>query len=169
MRGIRFLQGICSQSKGQNFAAAGCSGIKRIILLLEILQLMAETRDYLLLAGEFYQQDKHDFNSDRLTKVLYFLNTNYQHKIELEKVAEMANLHPSAFCRFFKEKTGKSLSVYVNDMRISYACKLIIEGRMSMSQVCYESGFNNLSNFNRTFKGYTGFTPTNYYMEFNKK
>ncbi len=169
MRGIRFCKEFIPKVKDKILQLPGCSGIKRIILLLEILQLMAETRDYLLLAGEFYQQDKQDFNSDRLTKVLYFLNTNYQHKIELEKIAEMASLHPSAFCRFFKEKTGKSLSVYVNDMRISYACKLIIEGRMSMSQVCYESGFNNLSNFNRTFKGYTGFTPTNYYMEFNKK
>ncbi len=168
-RGIRFFKEFVPKVKDKIMHLSDSSGINRIILLLEILQLMAETNDFLLLAGEFYQQEKHDFNSDRLTKVLHFLNTSYQHKIELEKVAEMANLHPSAFCRFFKEKTGKPLSVYVNDMRISYACKLIIEGRMSMSQVCYECGFNNLSNFNRTFKGHTGFTPTGYFEEFHRK
>ena len=85
------------------------------------------------------------------------------------KVSEIANLHPSAFCRFFKEKSGKSLSEFVSDMRISYACRLIIEGKMSVSQICFESGFNNISNFNRTFKKHTGFTPTNYFLEFHKK
>jgi AraC-like DNA-binding protein len=104
-----------------------------------------------------------------LTKVLQFLNTNYQRKIELETVADIANLHPAAFCRFFKEKTGKSLSEYLNDMRIGYACRLIIEGKLSVSQISYESGFNNLSNFNRTFKKHTGYTPTNYSHEFHKK
>jgi len=93
----------------------------------------------------------------------------YLKKIELDKVAEVANLHPSAFCRFFKQKTGKSLSRFVNDMRISYACRLLIEAKMSVSQICFESGFNNLSNFNRTFKKHTGFTPSDYFMEFHKK
>jgi len=89
-------------------------------------------------------------------------------KIELDKVAEIAHLHPSAFCRFFKEKTGKSLSKYVTDLRISYACKLIIEGKLSVSQVCFESGFNNLSNFNRTFKRQTKMTPTEYFHRFHE-
>ncbi|MFW5756830.1 MAG: helix-turn-helix domain-containing protein, partial [Tangfeifania sp.] len=97
-----------------------------------------------------------------------FLATGYQQKIELEKVAGIAHLHPSAFCRFFKEKTGKSLSKYVTDLRISYACKLIIEGKLSVTQVCFESGFNNLSNFNRTFKRQTKMTPTDYYHRFHE-
>jgi AraC-like DNA-binding protein len=96
-----------------------------------------------------------------------YLNTNYQRKIELETVAEIANLHPAAFCRFFKEKTGKSLSEYVNDMRIGYACRLIIEGKMSVSQISFESGFNNLSNFNRTFKRHAKMTPTEYFQRFH--
>jgi AraC-like DNA-binding protein len=122
-----------------------------------------------LLAGELYQTEHHDFTSDRLMKVMHFINSKYLKKIELDKVAEVANLHPSAFCRFFKQKTGKSLSGFVNDMRISYACRLLIEAKMSVSQICFESGFNNLSNFNRTFKKHTGFTPSDYFMEFHKK
>lgn len=145
------------------------SGFERIIHLQELLQEMAKSTDYRLLAGELYQHDNLNFTNFRLTKVMQFLNTNYQHKIELEKVAEIANLHPAAFCRFFKEKSGKSLSEYVNDMRIGYACRLITEGRMSVSQISYESGFNNLSNFNRTFKKHTGFTPTSYFQEFQRQ
>ncbi|MGE0021622.1 MAG: AraC family transcriptional regulator [Draconibacterium sp.] len=145
------------------------SGFERIIHLQELLQDMAKSADYRLLAGELYQHDNLNFTNFRLTKVMQFLNTNYQHKIELEKVAEIANLHPAAFCRFFKEKSGKSLSEYVNDMRVGYACRLITEGRMSVSQISYESGFNNLSNFNRTFKKHTGFTPTSYSREFQRQ
>jgi AraC-like DNA-binding protein/mannose-6-phosphate isomerase-like protein (cupin superfamily) len=140
----------------------------KIIILQELLQTLAKTNEYKLLAGELYQEESHNFTNFRLTKIMQFVNTNYQRKIELEKVADIANLHPAAFCRFFKEKTGKSLSEYVNDMRISYACRLIIEGKISVSQISFESGFNNLSNFNRTFKKHTGYTPTNYFQEFHK-
>lgn len=144
-------------------------GFERIICLQELLQKMAKTTEYRLLAGELYQYGNMNFTNFRLTKVMQFLNTNYQRKIELDTVAEIANLHPAAFCRFFKEKSGKSLSEYVNDMRIGYACRLITEGRMSVSQISFESGFNNLSNFNRTFKKHTGFTPTCYSHQFQRQ
>ena len=144
------------------------NGLERILLLQELLQLMAKSSGTKLLAGEFYKAELHDFTSDRLSKVMLFLNTNYQKKIEHDKVVEIAHLHPSAFCRYFNGKTGKSLSEYVNDMRIGYACRLIIDGKMSISQIGFESGFNNISNFNRTFKKNTGFTPSDYYEEFHR-
>ena len=168
-RGIRFSDAITKKVSKKICKVNNTKGLKRILLLLEILQILAQTDEYKLLAGELYQDKNHNFTSDRLTKVMHYLNTNYQHKIELEKVAEIASLHPSAFCRYFKEKSGKSLSEFVNDMRISYACRLIIEGKLSVSQICFESGFNNLSNFNRTFKKHTNFTPSNYFKEFHKE
>ncbi len=166
-RGLKFSQEFSNQAAGKIKKIAKNTGFKRIVLLQELLQNLAKSTDFKLLAGEFYKAELHDFTSDRLTKVMLFLNTNYQKKIELDKVADIANLHPSAFCRYFKGKTGKSLSEYVNDMRIGYACRLIIEGKMSISQIGFESGFNNISNFNRTFKKNTGFTPSDYYQEFN--
>lgn len=168
-QGIRFKPEFVSSISKKIMRLAKSSGINRIVLLLQLLQVLAKAEDYILLAGEFYHHENLDMGDDRLTKVLHYVSTNYQHKIELEKVAEMANLHPSAFCRFFKEKTGKSLLEYVKDMRISYACKLIIENQQSISQVCFESGFNNLSNFNRTFKKQTGFTPSEYFQQFQRK
>lgn len=168
-RGIGFSSEFTTRISRKLIKMAQKTGFERIILLQELLQILAKTNDYKLLAGELYQFENHDFTNDRLTKVMHFLNTNYQRKIELVKVAEIANLHPSAFCRYFKEKTGKSLSEFISDMRISYACRLIIEGKLSVSQICFESGFNNISNFNRTFKNHTGFTPTNYFDEFHKR
>lgn len=166
-RGVWFRDEFTGKISGKIIKVAKSSGFERIILLQELLQTLAKTNDYKLLAGELYQHDKQNFTNFRLTKVLQFLNTNYQRKIELESVADIANLHPAAFCRFFKEKTGKSLSEYVSDLRIGYACRLIIEGKLSVSQISYESGFNNLSNFNRTFKRHTKMTPTAYFQRFH--
>lgn len=168
-RGIGFSSEFSMRVAKKIIKIARSKGFERIILLQELLQILAKSKQFKLLAGELYQFENHDFTNSRLTKVMHFLNTNYQRKIELEKVAEIANLHPSAFCRYFKEKTGKSLSEFISDMRISYACRLIIESKLSVSQICFESGFNNISNFNRTFKSHTGFTPTNYFGEFHKK
>ena len=168
-RGIRFSPDFSKKFGKKLIKLSKVKGFNRTLMLLELLQTLAKTDQYKLLAGEMYQTENHDFTTDRLIKVMHFINSKYLKKIELVKVAEVANLHPSAFCRFFKQKTGKSLSGFVNDMRISYACRLIIEAKMSVSQICFESGFNNLSNFNRTFKKHTGFTPSNYFMEFHKK
>jgi AraC-like DNA-binding protein/quercetin dioxygenase-like cupin family protein len=168
-RGIRFFPEFVKTISHKITELIRTEDLERILALLHLLQTLAKTSEYRLLAGELYQEMPQDLNSDRLTRILHYINTNYQRKIELDKVAEIASLHPSAFCRFFREKTGKTFSEYVTDMRISYACKLIIERKIMVSQVCFESGFNNLSNFNRLFKKQTGFSPTEYYQQFHKK
>lgn len=168
-RGIRFSNSFSEKAKKRLTKLSFSSGFERTILLLQFLQFMAKTDEYKLLAGELYQIENHNFTNDRLTKVMHYLNTSYQNKVELGKVADVANMHPSAFCRYFKQMSGKSLFRFVNDMRISYACRLLIEGKMSVSQICYECGFNNLSNFNRIFKKHTGFTPSGYFETFHRK
>ena len=168
-RGISFSNEFAATVSRKILKIAKKNGFERIMLLQELLHILAQTDEYKLLAGELYQAENHNFTNERLTKVMHFLTTSYQRKIELEKVAEIANLHPSAFCRYFREKTGKSLSEFISDMRISYACRLVLENKMSITQICFESGFNNISNFNRTFKRQTGFNPTQYFEEFHGK
>ena len=165
-RGIRFLPSFSERAGKKILSIARKSGFDRMIEVLKLLQSMSTTEDYRLLAGELYQESLPDFTSDRLSKVMHYLNSRYRGRIRLNEVAEVANMNPAAFSRYFSEKTGKSLSRFVSDMRLSYACKLIIEGQLSISQVCFETGFNNLSNFNRAFKRHTGLTPTEYYLQF---
>ena len=166
-QGIRFSIEFTRKISKKIKRISKLNGFERIIALQELLHTLAKAKEYKLLAGELYHHEGQKFKSIRLNQVIQFLNTHYQQNIELSKVADIAHLHPAAFCRFFKEKTGKSLSEYVNDLRISYACRLIIEGKMSVSQISFESGFNNLSNFNRTFKKNTGYTPTHYFEQFH--
>lgn len=167
-RGVKFSEEVSEKMKPKIIRITRKPGFERIILLQKLLYELSVIKNYRQLAGELYRMENHHFDSDRLTRVMHFLSTNYQKKIELETVAGIANLHPSAFCRFFREKTGKSLSEYINDMRIGYACRLVIEGKLSVSQIGFECGFNNISNFNRTFKKHTGFTPSGYFREFHK-
>ena len=91
---------------------------------------------------------------------------NYKEKIKLEEVASLANLSVSAFSRFFKSRANKSFSDFISDVRISHACKLLHEEDINVSEVCYESGFNTLSNFNKQFKDRIGKTPINYRKEY---
>jgi AraC-like DNA-binding protein len=141
-------------------------GLKRILYFVKILEAMAQTENYRLLASKAYQLEEHKELSRRIDKIMHFINTNYQRKITQEEVADKIGMNKSAFCRYFKEKTGKNFIFFVNEMRIAFACKLLIENLLSVSQICFECGFNNISNFNRVFKRQTGFAPGAYKEQF---
>ena len=98
---------------------------------------------------------------------MYLVNSGYRQSIRLEDVADQIGMNSSAFSRYFKEKTGKSFSDFIIEMRISYACKLLTEGKLSITQVCFESGFNNLSNFNRQFRKIMSYTPTQFQDQYH--
>lgn len=137
-------------------------GIDRTLYFIKILDQLANSKQYKLLASESYQPNIHDWSNSRLEKVLNLINSNYRHPLKLETVSSHIGMNPTAFCRYFKEKTGKSFSQFLIDMRVGYACKLLIEDQLSVSQICFESGFNNLSNFNRQFKKNTSYSPTEF-------
>ena len=101
-------------------------------------------------------------------KVKAFLHREYTRNISLKEVADIAGMNQSAFCRYFLEKTSKTCFQYINELRITYACKLLLERKLTISQICHEVGYNNISNFNRQFKKVTGYTPTEYRFEFYK-
>lgn len=144
------------------------NGLDRMLYFIKLLDTMARTENYRILASKAYHLEEHKELNSRLEKVMHFITTNYQRKITQEEIAVKIGMNTAAFCRYFREKTGKGFIFFVNEMRIGYACKLLIENHLSISQICFESGFNNLSNFNRMFKRQTGFTPGEYQQQFVK-
>ena len=142
--------------------------LERMLFLLKILDKMSRTDQYRLLASDLYRIENHETLNSRLDKIMHFINHNYHRKILQEEIAAKVGMSTAAFCRYFKEKTGKTFINFVNEMRIAYACKLLIEGKMSISQVCFECGFNNLANFNRSFRKITEHTPSAYQEQFLK-
>jgi AraC-like DNA-binding protein len=144
------------------------SGLDRMLYFIKLMDTMARTENYRILASQANQLEEHKELNSRLDKIMHFINTNYQRKITQEEVATKISMTTAAFCRYFKEKTGKGFITFVNEMRIGYACKLLIENHLSISQICFECGFNNISNFNRIFKRQTGYTPGEYQQQFIK-
>jgi AraC-like DNA-binding protein len=133
-------------------------GMERLISLLRLLTFLADSNEYELLSSpEVIGQNHRD--SDRLNKVFDYVMTNFKEDIQLEQVAEIANMSYSGFCRYFKNRTKKNFSHFVNEIRIGYSCKRLMETDVSVSAICYESGFNNITNFNEQFKKIVKLTP----------
>jgi len=106
-------------------------------------------------------------NSDKIKKVHEFVQDNFQRKISLGEISSLVNMTSVSFNRFIKKRTGKTFISYVNGMRISYASKLLIETDLSVGEIAYKCGFNNLANFNRMFKKIKNNTPSEFKTEFN--
>ncbi len=133
-----------------------------IIGLFEILSLLSATTDFDFINNETYTPTNDSFKKDRLSDVYQYVKENYKKEISLDEVAQIANLTPTSFCRMFKAKTKKNFIEYLNEIRISNACKLLIETDMSVSEIAYECGYKTVSNFNKLFKKNTGNTPKEY-------
>lgn len=167
-RGISFNPQVARSLDGQLQKLLKLKGLERTLHFLKVLDKLARTKQFKVLASENYRAELQDWSSNRMEKVMHVINANYRQSIKLDQVADHIGMNTTAFCRYFKEKTGKSFVEFVNDMRIGYACKLLLEGRQNVSQIGFESGFNNLSNFNRCFKKKTGFAPVHYRSQFHK-
>lgn len=135
---------------------------ERMIRLLEVFQQMAATDGYTLLQTEQVVLETKPEDNQRLDRIFKMVKEEFQRSIALSEVADMVSMSDPAFSRYFKKKTGKTFTRFVNEHRLVHACKLLSEEHLSITEVCYESGFNNFSHFNKLFKDYTGQSPSQY-------
>lgn len=142
------------------------SGIKRIELLIHMLELIAMSNDHEPLSSIGFTNSYNLTNTDKINDIYGYTFNKFKERITIKDIAEAVNLSPHSFCRYFKTRTLKTYWQFLSEIRVGYACKLLIENRLSIGQICYESGFNNLSNFNRCFKTTTGKTPLQYFKEY---
>lgn len=134
-------------------------GPERIILLLQILNVLSSSEELSVLASKAFAESFKHSSNQKLYQIYEYVSKNFQHRIDLDAAAKVANLSKTAFCRFMKSKTNKTFSEFLNEMRINYAKKLLVDGKLSMAQIAYECGFNSPSYFNKQFKSHTGQTP----------
>ena len=106
--------------------------------------------------------------SRRVQKVKDYIDQHYAEQIRLDDLADLVGMSPVSFSRFFRQRTGRTLSEYIIDIRLGYAARMLAETSINISEISYECGFNNLSNFNRTFKAKRGFTPRDFRAMFKK-
>ncbi|MGE4585936.1 MAG: AraC family transcriptional regulator [Mangrovibacterium sp.] len=165
-RGISFPSEVSAKIGPQLRKLLKKKGLEQLLGFIRILDKLAGTEGGRLLSSENYQPDFLEWPSERMERVMHLINTGYREPISQETIARRIGMNSSAFSRYFREKTGKSFTNFVSEMRIGYACKLLQEGKLSVSQIGFESGFNNLSNFNRSFRKINSCTPTQYRNQF---
>jgi len=150
-------------------SAVNATNLDRIIVLLSILKILAENEDFdsiTLSHNEFHQSNESD--TIRLNKVCSYTLAKYKNEITLQEIAAIANLSVTSFCRYFKLMTKKTYSDFLTEIRISHACRLLIEDKLPTEVICFECGFNNISNFYRHFKKVTSMTPLEYKRRYLK-
>ncbi|WP_228853211.1 AraC family transcriptional regulator [Aegicerativicinus sediminis] len=137
-------------------------GLPRIYSLLEILHIMSEAKDYTLLNVDGFAFETAPQDSNKIDKVFNYVNKNFKEPISLEEISDVVSMTVPAFCRYFKKATGKTFTKLVNEYRVVHATKLLSESNMSITDICYECGFNNFSHFNNTFNEFTGKSASEY-------
>ncbi|MBE7174076.1 MAG: AraC family transcriptional regulator [Williamsia sp.] len=140
-------------------------GLECITTLLTILEKIAIAKDKQFINSIYHPLNKEKPETDRLNKIFQYISDNFQQKITLAEIASIANLSAKAFCRYFKSKTRKTFYDFLLEVRVTHACNLLVEKDMTVYEVCYDSGFNNLSNFNRYFKKIMNKTPLEFKRE----
>lgn len=149
--------------------AVEATNLDRIIILLSILKVLAENEEFepiTLSHSDFHQSNESD--TIRLNKVCSYTLANYKQEISLEKIAAIGNLSVTSFCRYFKLMTKKTYFDFLTEIRISHACRFLIEDKLPTEVLCFECGYNNISNFYRHFKRVTGMTPLEYKRRYIK-
>ena len=137
-------------------------GFGRIVDLLEALHLLANNPTYRTLSSEGFVKTVNKKNSDKVNAAIEFATNNFKEKISLQDVANSVYMSKPSFCRFFKRSTGKTYFDFIREIRIGHSCKLIVENNHSITQIGFECGYKNISNFNRQFRSVKGMVPTNY-------
>jgi AraC-like DNA-binding protein len=144
-----------------------CSGLKRLILLIEILDFIADSSEISLICSSIIKGNN-AVDSERLDKVFKFVSNNFQQEIRLEDVAALTCMTRTSFCRFFMERTKRTFSDFLIDFRLNHATKLLIECNKTIVDISGKCGYSNLSNFNRQFKDKYGASPKEYRINYLK-
>lgn len=138
---------------------------ERIVTLLDILQDMATTEEYLKLNATGFSLEVSKKDYDRLNMALNHIRKHFQRSISIPEMADLMSMTEPSFCRYFKKLTGKTFTRFVNEYRLVHAIKLLTEEDISIAQICEECGYSNYSHFTKHFKEFTGRTPTQYRNE----
>lgn len=138
------------------------NGIERLKNLFAIFDWLVKTNEYDVLASPAFLNNQPTGPSDRFKVIMEYIMQNFENKITLQDMSEVANMSVTSLCNFFKERFRMTFVEYVNSIRIGQACVMMSETDRTIAQIAYQCGFNSLANFNRQFKKYKGMNPSTY-------
>ncbi len=148
--------------------ASDQNSFKQFIDCINMFYILSNCEAYELASGAFAHASE-DRESRRILKIKEYINEHYSEELGLQSLADIAGMSPSSFSRFFKQRTGKTLSTYITGVRLGNAARFLVDTARNISEICYSCGFNNLSNFNRIFKAKRGMSPREFREIYKKK
>ena len=166
-RGILFSEDTIIQVEKKLFHLSKKNDFDSFLEFQSFLYDLAISRDQKFLTNMNFSHQNDFINSERIEKIYNFLKENYQNKIKIEEVAELVNMSVISLSRLIKKRTGKSFVEFLIAIRLGAATRSLIEKNDSVSEICYDCGFNNISNFNRIFKKYQNCTPSEFRSGFS--
>jgi AraC-like DNA-binding protein len=163
VRGLHFYGPDAERIKDEILELTRIQGFQTATMFLNILNSLAQAPRRKLVSNMYESENLiHESKSRRISKVCRHIEENISHKITLSDAAKMVNMSDSAFSHFFKKQTGISFITYINNLRVAKACDLLANTNLSASEICYDCGFNNKSNFIRLFSKRKNMTPIEY-------
>lgn len=157
--GLKLHEPLRSQVAQQLYQLPEKEGFEQLMMWVGILDTIAKSKDTEVISPNYVPILTLTKNNERMSKVVAYLLENFTEPISLQEVAELGSMNEAAFCRFFKAQTGQTLNQYITDLRIRYACELLSKSKDSITQICFQVGFDNVSHFIHVFKKERGQTP----------
>lgn len=166
-RGLLFSPETVERLRPRLFQLEQKNGFDSVLELLSILHDLSTSRNMRTLSDSSSDNEQFNYNSRRIEKVFEYMNTNYSRAITLTEVAKVANMPEASFSRFIKKRIGSTFIDSLNEIRLGHATRMLIDTTHNVAEVAYKCGFNNISNFNRTFKKRKGCTPKEFRGNFS--
>jgi len=138
--------------------------VDRLFILFSIFQILSKTKEYKLLSSPGFMEPFYSEGNEPMQKAIQYIMQNFHNEVNMKEMLEITNMSNTSFCLAFKKTYLMTFKEYLLKTRVGYACRLLGDQSMTISEIAYESGFENLSNFNRQFKRIKGVTPKQYQM-----
>jgi AraC-like DNA-binding protein len=169
-RGLKFNDLVAQKkAKEKMDEVLNAKGIERINILFSIMEMVAFSSEQEYLSSQSFVDSINEGQDHKMNIIYKYIMANFKEQISIDHLASEINMTKTSFCRFFKKRTKKSFVQYVNEIRIGYACKLLYTENYNISEAAYDSGFENISNFNKQFLKIKKQTPSQILAQFAKK
>jgi AraC-like DNA-binding protein len=166
-RGIQIVGQTLNEASEIMLQLPYLKSFERMIYFFMLMNIIGKSSTNIHLASKEYLKIQFTSGNKRLSAIHEYLLNHYQEEVNLERLSGHVNIAESSLCRFFRKHMGMTVFEYLNKIRTDFACKLLMDPDLSIMEICFDSGFNNVSHFNKQFKRYTGVTPSKYRKRFN--
>lgn len=165
-RGVRIVGDTLNQVSSIMLQLPYLDNFERFLQFFRLMDIIGQSKNLVPLASVNYKNTHFETKNKRILTIHEYLMKNYRESIDLKQIASMVNMAEGSLCRFFKSIAGITIFEYLNKIKVDLACKLLMDKSLTIFDVAIDSGFNNLSHFNKQFKKVTGVTPNNYRVRF---